>query len=84
MRSQRVDSSVLLSVGYDRQAGLLKVRFRNGRTYYYLGVPDTVHRELLSAESIGKYLNEVIKPNYRAVDARTLAAARKGAGKRGR
>ena len=70
MRSQTVDSSVLRSVGYDERRQLLKVRFRNGRTYFYVAVPAHVHRALLSAESMGKYLNEVIKPNYRAVRVR--------------
>ena len=67
MKSHPVDSSVLLTVGYDGERRLLKVRFRNGRTYYYVDVPEPAHRELLEAESKGKYLNEVIKPNYRAV-----------------
>ena len=69
MRSQRVDSSVALTVGYDDQRHVLKVRFRNGRAYYYLGVPPAVYRSLLAAPSLGRYLNEVIKPAYRAVRA---------------
>jgi KTSC domain len=69
MRSQQVDSSVALTVGYDERRCVLKVRFRNGRAYYYLAVPPAVYRDLLAAPSLGKYLNEVIKPAYRAVRA---------------
>lgn len=75
MQSKTVDSSVLLSVGYDTARRVLKVRFRNGRTYYYLDVSPASHRALLSAPSIGKYFNEVIKPAHRAVRARDVAAA---------
>ena len=64
---------MLLSVGYDEPRRILKIRFRSGRTYYYLDVPPAVHRDLLAAPSIGKYFNEVVKPNYRAVrDSRGL------------
>ena len=67
MRSKRVDSSVLLSVGYDEKRRVLKVRFRNGRVYYYLVVPPAEYRALLKAPSTGKYLHEVIKPKYQVV-----------------
>jgi lysyl-tRNA synthetase class 2 len=69
--SEAVESSVLLSVGYDAERRILKVRFRNGRVYAYLDVPPHVHRQLLAAESLGRYLNEFIKPQYRAVRVRS-------------
>ena len=67
MHSQLVESSVLLSVGYDEPRRVLKVRFRNGRVYYYLAVSPAEYRALLKAPSMGKYFNEVIKPKHRAV-----------------
>lgn len=67
MRSQLVESSVLLSVGYDEPRRVLKVRFRNGREYYYLAVSPAEYQSLVEAPSMGKYFNEVIKPNHRAV-----------------
>jgi hypothetical protein len=78
MQSQRVDSSAILTVGYDDAHHVLKVRFRNGRTYYYLAVPPAIHRRLLRSPSMGKYLNEVIKPAYRAVRVREGAGRRRG------
>lgn len=69
MRSQSVISSAVLTVGYDNDRQLLKVRFRNGRTYLYLDVPGDVYQRLMESESIGKFVNEEIKPAYRAVKA---------------
>ena len=54
-------------MGYDIARHLLKVRFRNGRTYYYLDVPRETYRRLMTAESLGKFINEEIKPKYKAV-----------------
>jgi hypothetical protein len=74
MRSTQVDSSVVLLVGYDEARRVLKVRFRNGRTYYYLAVPADAYRELMAAPSLGKYLNEVINlPIARSAPARSPA-----------
>lgn len=77
MRSKPVDSSVLIAVGYDEANRILKAHFRNGRTYYYLAVPPEVYQSLLTAPSLGKYLNEAIKPKYRAVKEEKLKALRK-------
>ena len=70
MKTTLVDSSVIFSIGYDETERVLKVRFRNGRTYAYLDVPPTAHDSLLTAGSIGKYFNERIKPNYDSVRIR--------------
>jgi hypothetical protein len=64
MRRVRVDSSTLASVGYDPAAKVLEVQFRHGGVYQYLDVPADVHRDLMSANSIGHYISRVIKPNY--------------------
>lgn len=37
------------------------------RTYRYLDVPRDIYAELLSAASLGTYLNQCIKPRYRYV-----------------
>ncbi len=80
MRSTTVDSSVILSVGYDDRRQILKVRFRNGRIYYYLDVPPSAYAALMSSPSVGRYFNETIRPAYRAVaerDLRRAAAAKR-------
>ena len=59
-----VQSSNLVSVGYDPVDSILEVEFKGGSVYHYLGVPRDVARELMEAPSPGRYLNEVIKPTY--------------------
>ncbi|MCU1659397.1 MAG: hypothetical protein JWO57_4053 [Pseudonocardiales bacterium] len=38
----------MAAVGYDAVSATLRVRFRNGRLYDYLGVPTHVHDDLLT------------------------------------
>ena len=57
-----VSSSHLRSIGYED--GILRVSFRNGRSYSYSGVPYNVFKELLNAESKGKYFEKFIKNIY--------------------
>ena len=42
------------------------MRFRDGATYVYFGVPEQVYRELLEAGSKGGFFANVIKPGYAA------------------
>ena len=64
MNPEPVKSSVIASIGYDAEAEILEVEFHSRRRYRYFGVPPSVHRELLEADSIGAFFNTVIKPNY--------------------
>jgi hypothetical protein len=59
-----VDSTNVEAIGHDPLAQELHVRFLNGATYVYHGVPEDVYLELMAAASKGSYLNRVIKPNY--------------------
>jgi hypothetical protein len=43
----------------------LEVEFKNGAIYQYFDVPESAHVELMTAPSIGKYINEQIKNSYR-------------------
>jgi alpha-mannosidase len=60
----RVKSSVIASVGYDARQRRLEVEFHNGRVYAYFEVPASVYEDLVTAESVGKFFNEGVKPNY--------------------
>lgn len=57
-----VASSNIASIGYEN--GTLYVRFRNGGTYAYLNVPQSVYNSLMSAPSCGSYLAAHIKGIY--------------------
>lgn len=61
---QMVDSSNVEAVGYDADNGAIYVRFLSGDTYVYFGPDQGTFEELLNADSVGGYLNRVIKPNY--------------------
>ena len=66
-----VDSSSLNSVGYDPGKRLLEVEFRNGGIYRYLDVPEDDYRALKEADSLGRHLNQEIKPFYSVIKVRT-------------
>ena len=59
---QSVDSSCVAAVKW--QSETMDVRFQNGYSYSYFGVPVSVFEEFLSSGSKGGFLNSAIKPNY--------------------
>jgi hypothetical protein len=59
---QAVESSSIEAVGYDSKDREIYIRFLNGATYAYGESDQSTFEELLSASSIGSYVNRVIKP----------------------
>ena len=59
-----IKSSHLKSVGYDEKKEELEVEFQTGEVYRYFRVPVVVYKELMSAESKGKFFNSRIKGMY--------------------
>ena len=57
----RVDSSIILSVGYD---GDLYVKFTAGGLYTFFTVPRSVYIGLIGAKSTGRYFTENVKDRY--------------------
>jgi hypothetical protein len=51
-------------VGYDAEARVLEIEFDSGTVYQYLGVPESVYRELLAAPSKGSYFDGRIRYQY--------------------
>jgi hypothetical protein len=62
MRRVPVESSCIDSVGYDTE--VLEVRFDNGGIYRYFEVPAQLYRQLLAAESKGRFFNHHIRDDY--------------------
>jgi KTSC domain-containing protein len=62
-----VNSSALVSVGYDHDRLVLETELTSGAVYQYLDVPESVFLELMSADSLGKYYNKNIRNNYRYI-----------------
>ncbi len=66
-----VRSSNVLTVGYDPLSSVLEVEFTQGHVYQYHGVPPHHFERLTSRSgSVGRYLNEYIKPRYRCTRVR--------------
>lgn len=57
-----VDSKAIEEVGFD--AGELFIKFRDGGTYVYFVVPESVFHAFMGADSLGAFLNQEIKPYY--------------------
>lgn len=64
MERSPVVSSNVLSVGYDPSTETLEVEYIEHRVYQYENVPLTVYNQLITAPSIGRYLNLYIKGKY--------------------
>lgn len=66
MRRKRVSSSAISSVGYDDGSSTLELEFKSGSVYDYHGVPPDVYRELMEADSKGRFVSSNIKGRYPA------------------
>lgn len=56
-----VNSSTMLSVGFDPEHLVLEIEFNNGRIYKYMDVPEYIFRGLINANSLGQYFNNHIR-----------------------
>jgi hypothetical protein len=64
MQVVTVESTALVTVGYDETRELLQVEFGGRVIYHYFGVPAAVHRGLLAAPSKGCYFNQAIRGRF--------------------
>ncbi|MBO4223395.1 MULTISPECIES: KTSC domain-containing protein [Bradyrhizobium] len=62
---RRVQSTGIEAAGYGRAQRTLRIRYPGGSTYDYFAVPAKVFKELLDAESKGRFVNWYVKPRYR-------------------
>lgn len=58
MNRTPVQSSNVVSIGYDAETQVLEIEFRSG-VYQYQGVPRQVFDGLLAADSVGKAVNAI-------------------------
>jgi len=58
------NSSQVRVLTYDEDRLELTVEFRRGGIYVYSGVPEDIYISLITAESIGKALNALVKGTY--------------------
>ena len=64
MEMNHVESSNILTVGYDDDEAKLEIEFNSGAAYEYYDVPRHVYDELMSAGSKGSYAAHNIYKNY--------------------
>lgn len=64
MRRERVESSVIRSVGYEQETATLEIEFHGDRIYRYFAVPKAVFEGLVGAESVGAFFNEKVRDRY--------------------
>jgi hypothetical protein len=65
MDRQTVQSSNLLSIGYDANSKILEIEFRNGTIYQYFDVQEAIYLALMNATSQGKFFHQFVKDRYR-------------------
>ena len=64
MKRDAVTSSVILSIGYSSSIKTLEIEFIDHHIYQYHPVLSDVYKNLMSADSHGKYFNSYIKDHY--------------------
>lgn len=67
---EKVESSVIASVGYDKERRDLMVEFKSGEIYMYQGVPPIVYEKFLEAESKGSFFNSNVKSIFMSAKMR--------------
>ena len=61
-------SAVIAAYDYDADTETLTVRYRSGKVYNYLQVPEKVYKEMRATMAKGIFLNRNIKGKYPFVD----------------
>lgn len=65
MQRITVESSDIVSIGYDPKQRLLEIEFNGGRIYQYQDVAPEVYKHFMHADSFGSYFNAHINNRYR-------------------
>lgn len=59
-----VNSTNIVSVGYDAAAKALEVEFQSGKVYQYLDVPEPIYQDLMTASSKGEFFHDNILKEF--------------------
>ena len=65
MEMIRVRSTAIVAAGYDPNTRRMKIKFEQGHTYDFCGVPAHIFESFMGAGSKGTYYNNHIKNRYR-------------------
>ena len=64
MERKAVDSSNLVSIGYDAKERTLEVEFNGKSVYQYFDVPLNIYKDLMDSDSKGKFFAKFVKGAY--------------------
>jgi hypothetical protein len=67
MERHPVKSSNVKAVGYDEEQKVLEVEFKSGGIYQYTGVQPEMYADLLAAESVGRFVSQVVRAGRRGL-----------------
>ncbi len=68
MHRHYINSSVFKSVGYDREARILELEFRdNGSVWQYHAFPPLAYKKFINSESLGHFFTTLIRNKYHEV-----------------
>ena len=62
-----VDLILIAAVGYSKKLHALEIEFVNGAAYRYLGVPGSLYRDLMAADSKARFYDKNIRARYRSI-----------------
>jgi hypothetical protein len=66
----KVDSDTFSTVGYDAVKEVLELGFRTGGAYQYFGVSKESYQQFMSADSLSRFFDELIKDQYESEQVR--------------
>lgn len=64
MDRQPINSSNIISAGYDPATQTLELEFKGGVVWQYMHFPEEMWYEFLGAPSQGKYFHSQIRPRF--------------------
>jgi hypothetical protein len=70
------------AVGYDAETKVLEVEFKSGGIYQYAGVQPEMYADLLAAESVGRFVSQVVRAGRRGLKIEEEKGGDDGSGNR--
>lgn len=68
MRRHYIQSSVFVSVGYDREARILELEFKDdGGIWQYINFPPMAYKKFINSESRGHFFTTRIRNKYQEI-----------------
>ncbi|HEY0245423.1 MAG TPA: KTSC domain-containing protein [Mucilaginibacter sp.] len=68
MHRHHVESSVFRNIGYDQEARILEVEFKDtGDVWQYYAFPPRAYKKFINSESLGHFFTKYIKNKYHEI-----------------